>query len=117
MTKPSMSLIAISALIIFPIICASTARATIFYNEPFSYSDGGLASPAPGVSNGLWVNHSGTGTFIPVASGKITVSQGAGSREDVHRDLPAPLAAGQSIFAGFDVSVTAAGAFTSTNND
>jgi hypothetical protein len=92
---------------------ASPALAALIYNETFSYPDGQLTT----VSGGLWVNHSGTGTFIPVTSGKITLSQGAGSREDVHRDFGSTLAAGGVIYAGFDVSVSAAAAFTGVSND
>ena len=75
-------------------------------NDDFnSYSDGDLTTSA------LWENNSGTGTFVQVASGEISLTHGSGSREDV----AAPFASQTSglITATFDFSVTSATAFGS----
>jgi hypothetical protein len=88
------------------------AEGAIIYNEPFSYSDGSLTT----ASGGSWVAHSGAGsTPILVTGGTIGLSQGSGTREDVHRDFGSPLGAGQTLYAGFDISVNSAAAFVSTN--
>ena len=55
---------------------ASVANAATLVSEDFSYADGDL------VGNGGWTNHSGSESFIQVASGEAVLSHGGGSRED-----------------------------------
>ncbi len=54
----------------------SVANAATLVSEDFSYADGDL------VGNGGWTNHSGSESFIQVASGEAVLSHGGGSRED-----------------------------------
>jgi hypothetical protein len=88
-------------------ICAvsftpAAVNASIFYTDTFSYPDGVLTT----VASPLWVGHSGTGTFIPVAAGQISLAQGSGSRQDVNRATGSTIGAGQTWYAGFDVAVS-----------
>jgi Secretion system C-terminal sorting domain len=67
-----------------------------------------------------WVNHSGTGTFIPVIAGSLTypgypssgignsteIVGGSGSREDIHRNFD--VVDTQQVYAAFLVSVVSA---------
>jgi plastocyanin len=67
--------------------------ALLTYTENFEYADGDL------LAYHGWVNHSGSGTFVPVAAGNLTytgypasgignhiqLTGGSGSREDLHR--------------------------------
>ncbi|MCK0179640.1 T9SS type A sorting domain-containing protein [Flavobacteriaceae bacterium S0862] len=48
----------------------------IIASDDFTYANGNL------VGNGGWANHSGTGSFIQVASGEVVLTHGSGSRED-----------------------------------
>lgn len=70
-------------------------------SESFTYADGNLTA----VSGGNWANFSGTGTFIPVSSGVVSLNGGSGSREDVTRALGSAYTSG-SLFASFSVSLT-----------
>lgn len=80
-----------------------STNATLFYNETFSYSAGALTN----VSGGLWAPHSGAfANSVMVSSGKISLVQGSGSREDVNRSTGSTMAAGNTWYAGFDVSVS-----------
>jgi len=82
---------------------ASTVNAALILSETFSYADGNL------VGNSTWAAHSGAGnTPIQVASGAITLLQGAGSREAVNIKPIGllPLAAGGKVYASFDVAVS-----------
>lgn len=91
---------------------SASAFGTVFWNETFSYPDGGLtATSGDDVSGGNWVNHSGTGTFIQAVSGQAVLAQGSGSREDANRSVPA-MGAGDTYYAGFDVTVTGSAAAT-----
>lgn len=77
--------------------------ATVFYNETFSYSDGVLTS----ASGGLWAAHSGTNSYpVTVSSGTISLVQGSGTREDVHRSTGTAMGLGDTWYAGFDVTVS-----------
>jgi hypothetical protein len=96
MKKVTTAVLALAALAM-----ASPTLAATFWNEPFAYANGDLTS----VSGGLWVNHSGTGTFIPVAGGAALLEHGSGSREDVNRTF-APRSATDKTYACFKVSAT-----------
>jgi hypothetical protein len=80
------------------LLANSTGRASLFYDETFSYPNGNL------VGNGGWVTHSGTGTPVQVNSGSISLLQGTGSRQDVNRPTGSTMAAGNTWYASFDVS-------------
>lgn len=75
--------------------------------EDFSYPDGSLTS----VSGGNWGTHSGTAGQVQVSSGAITLVQGSQS-EDVSRNWGGALGAGETVFFGFDVSMTGGGSVT-----
>lgn len=81
------------------IVAGTSASAALLINEPFDYPNGNL------VPNGGWANHSGTGSLVQVNGGSISLNQGSGSREDVNRTTGTTLAAGESIFAAFDLTV------------
>lgn len=78
----------------------SSAHATIFFNDTFSYPDGSLTTN----SGGLWINHSGTAGQMQVSAGQAIVS--GSNSEDAHRNLGAAAGAGETLFAGFDVTVS-----------
>lgn len=82
-------------------VLAAAAQADVLVYETFSYPDGNL------VGNGGWTAHSGAGNLpIQVISGMAQVVQPAsGSAEDVNVAF-APLAAGGTYYAGFDVTNT-----------
>ena len=86
-------------------LCLATQTdAAVLASDDFSYSDGGLLA----VSGGVWGSHSGIGTLpVQVADGKVSLLQGPNSREDVSILLSEPISAGVTLYAGFDVSVTA----------
>jgi len=90
-------------------VAASPAGAVSLMSETFTYPDGVLTT----VSGGNWVNHSGTGTFIPVASGAVTVAHGSGSREDVNRSFGAQ-GATATTYACFQVTVPDPGGAVTT---
>lgn len=77
----------------------STAQATISFTDTFGYPDGSLTTE----SGGLWVTHSGTAGQMQVTGGQAIVSGSLG--EDVHR-IGTPVGAGETLYAGFDVTVT-----------
>jgi hypothetical protein len=87
-------------------LCAALlapAQAATLLNETFSYSDGVLTT----VSGGLWGAHSGAGAVpVTVTSGTISLAQGSGSREDVNRSTGSVMGAGDTWYAGFDVTVS-----------
>ena len=82
---------------------ASPAMAVSFWGETFPYSNGNLTA----VSGGLWVNHSGTGSFIQVSGGEAVLVQGSGSREDVNRSFT-PRDSLDKTYACFKVTVPTA---------
>ncbi len=77
-----------------------TAKADLITDD-FSYANGDLTT----VSGGNWTAHSGTGSFVQVASGAVVLSQGGGSREDVSRSTGTVLGAGGIWRYSFDVVV------------
>lgn len=80
-----------------------TVNATVFYGEDFSYSDGALTN----VAADIWFAHSGGGSVpVMVSSEEISLVQGGGSREDVNRPTGSTLGAGETWYAGFDVTVS-----------
>ncbi len=96
----------VAALIMFAI--ASTADATLFYNEQFNYADGDLVNGTNGPftpSPPFWAAHSGTGTFVQVSSGTISTTSGSGSRQDVNLPTLATLGEGETWYAGFDLTL------------
>lgn len=84
-----------------------TAMAVTPFTEDFSYPDGSL------VPNGGWVSHSGTTGQVQVSSGAISLVQGSQS-EDVSRSFGSPLGAGETVFFGFDVTMSGSGPATDT---
>jgi len=95
------------------LVLASTLNAQPVFVEQFDYPAGDT------LTNHGWVNHSGSGFFILIASGglsyagypsagnSIDIAMGGGSREDVHVDLPAPITTG-AAYASFLVQVDSA---------
>ncbi|HEX5218500.1 MAG TPA: PEP-CTERM sorting domain-containing protein [Verrucomicrobiae bacterium] len=81
----------------------TTTQAAIFFNETFTYPDGNLTA----TSGGLWTAHSGS-AVLPIQStgGQAILAQGGGTREDINRSAGSTLAAGQTWYAGFDVTVS-----------
>jgi hypothetical protein len=86
-------------ILIFILALASSAQATLILNEQFDYPDGSLDG------QGAWSRHSGTAGQIQVAGNAISVNDA--QSEDVNVNLGISLGATESIFAGFDLSVTA----------
>jgi hypothetical protein len=80
-------------------MAASSASASGLLDDRFNYSNGNL------VGNGGWANHSGTGNFIQVSNGTITLDQGAGSREDASKTFSAAQSNSATTYAGFDLNV------------
>jgi hypothetical protein len=79
------------------------SQAARFYGETFSYPDGALTT----MSSPLWTAHSGAGAKpVQVNSGAITLQQNAGSGEDLNRTTGFTMGAGDTWYAGFDVTVT-----------
>ncbi len=79
------------------------SKAAVFFTDTFSYGDGSLTA----VSGGNWTAHSGAGAKpIQVGSGAITLQQNAGSGEDLNRNTGGVMGAGDTWYAGFDVTVT-----------
>ena len=90
---------------------ASAAPAAVLFTETFSYPNGGL----PSVSGGLWTKYADDGICpVSVNNGKVSLHHVAADRfwrsrhsaEDLNRGFPA-LAAGQTVYAGLDVSAWA----------
>lgn len=77
---------------------ASAAHADVLINETISYPDGNLAG------NGGWTAHSGAGNLpVQVIDGRARLVQPlSGSAEDLNVGF-APLSAGGTYYAGFDV--------------
>jgi hypothetical protein len=89
----------VTLLVAAALLAAVPAFSAQLLNETFTYADGDLTT----TSGGAWVNHSGSGDFIQTIGGEIELNQGAGSREDAHRDYTAP--AGK-VYACFEVRHT-----------
>lgn len=80
-----------------------SANGAVLFGETFSYLDGDLTA----VSGGNWTAHSGAGAKpIQVSSGTITLQQNAGSGEDLNRNTGSVMGAGDTWYAGFDLTVT-----------
>lgn len=78
--------------------------------DPFTYSDGNLVGNTPSLG-GTWAAHSGGGsTPIQVASGKISIAHGTGTREDANIPLGLTLGAGGKLYSSFDLTVADPGA-------
>jgi hypothetical protein len=88
-------------------LVAPASIAGMLVHETFTHPDGNLVgnTPTPG-PGGVWTNHSGTGEFIQVSGGKITLNQGDGSREDAHTQAATGMGTGDTWYAGFDLSVS-----------
>lgn len=85
-------------------LCAAPVFSTVLVDEQFSHMDGPLVglTPQPG-PGGAWAAHSGAGNKpIQVSAGSISLDQSGGSGEDVNTTF-APMAAGDKLYAGFDV--------------
>ncbi len=85
-------------------LCAAPVFSTVLVDEQFSHMDGPLVglTPQPG-PGGAWAAHSGAGNKpIQVSTGSISLDQSGGSGEDVKTTF-APMAAGDKLYAGFDV--------------
>ena len=81
----------------------TTTQAAIFFNETFTYPNGSLTTN----SGGLWAPHSGGGVLsIQTTGGQAILAQGGGTREDLNRTTGSTLGAGQTWYAGFDVTVS-----------
>lgn len=89
-------------------LTVTAGQAQVLYSTDFSsplYSDGNL------VGQDGWVAHSGAGS-VPVqvsnaaTNGVITLSQGAGSREDVSRNVGFTIGSSEIWLATFDVTVS-----------
>ena len=91
-------------------VLLNEANGSMLVSETFTYADGGLVGKDPPIG-GVWNAHS-AGTAIPVAGNAITLSQGAGSREDdnVPYEGGFTLGAGGVLYAGYDLTVPDPGA-------
>lgn len=87
-------------LISFGVWGIGSAQANIFFNDDFSYADGSLITN----SGGLWIDHSGTVGQMQVFGGQAIVS--GANTEDVHRNAGVTMGAGDTWYAGFDVTVS-----------
>ncbi len=92
----------------------STSQATILFLDRFE-TNGKVATSSPAVGN-PWEVHSGTGNEIESLSGKLSLTHGSGSREDLRGGFTPPITQG-SLFASFDFSVAKQNtAFTGSNH-
>jgi hypothetical protein len=80
---------------------ASASQAQVLVSDDFSTA--GL------VTNTGWVNHSGSGDFINSDGNTALLSQGGGSREDVHLSFAVPQAGTDTTYAAFDLNIPAGG--------
>ncbi len=100
---------------------AGAAQAALYIDESFQHPDGNLTdtvpfrTPIPG-PGGVWAIHSGLATEKPiqVSSGAVTLQQSAGSGQDVNSALGYIQAAGETLYAAFDLTVTGTTPVTST---
>lgn len=84
-------------------LAASNARAQLFADESFSYSNGTLTT----VSSDAWAAHSGAGVIpVQVVDGAAVLNQGSGSREDVNIALGQTMVPGDIWYYSMDVTVT-----------
>ncbi len=95
------------------LVITSTLNAQPIFVEQFDYPAGDT------LTNHGWINHSGSGFFILIASGglsytgypsagnSIDIAHGSGSREDVHVDLTTPINTG-AAYASFLVRIDSA---------
>jgi len=85
-------------------LCAAPVFSAVLVDEQFAHFDGPLVglTPQPG-PGGVWAAHSGAGNKpIQVSLGSISLDQSGGSGEDVKTTFAA-MAAGDKLYAGFDV--------------
>ena len=88
------------ASVAFTVLAALPSYGAVVLSDTFTYANGNLAG------TGSWTAHSGAGNIpVQVASNAITLTQGAGSREDVNKALSATITTGQVFYAGFDLTV------------
>jgi hypothetical protein len=84
---------------------ATSANAALLISDNFDYPNGNLAGKTPAVG-AAWVVHSGDGTLpISVSDGKVSLTHGTGSRDDVNSPLANSLGAGGKLYASFDLTV------------
>ncbi len=91
---------------------ATSANAALLISDNFDYPNGNLVGNDPAVG-GAWVAHSGAGAnAIQMSGGKVSVVQGASSREDVNSTLEGniSLEAGGKLYASFDLTIADPGA-------
>ena len=102
-------------LVFFLLLLPLTFTNGQLFTENFDYPVG------DSIINHGWINHSGSGTQITVATGSLTysgypasgignhvvVAGGSGSREDVHADFPAQGVTG-AVYAAFLANISAA---------
>jgi hypothetical protein len=94
----------------------SAAPAAILIHETFEHPNGNLVgqTPTPG-PGAVWTAHSGAGAKpIQVSGGVATVVQSTGSGEDINTAWTPALSAGQTVYAGFDLTVSGS-TFNNTN--
>ena len=86
----------------------SMADATILVQETFTHPGGNFVSQIPNPGPGTaWFAHSGAGNKVmQVVDGAVTLEQSAGSGEDVSSDWGSAVGAGDTIYAGFDLTAT-----------
>ncbi len=84
-----------------------TAMAVTPFTEDFTYPNGSL------VPNGGWGTHSGTANQTQVVGGQLQLIQSAQS-EDVSRGWGGALTAGETVFFGFDVTMSGTNPATDT---
>lgn len=89
------------ALLLASALAGASAFGNVLIYDSFSYSDGNLAG------RGGWSAWAGITSPIAVSGGTISVVSGAGNREDIILPWGARLAAGQKIYAAFDLKVSA----------
>lgn len=77
------------------------AHAERLLNEPFDYTDGALTSVAPD----LWKLHSGTASQLDVTGGVLNVT--GSESEDANRSFTGTGLTSGTLFASFDVTLTA----------
>ena len=89
------------------LVASGASASTILATDDFTYPDGGL------VAQSAWTNHSGSGSFIQVASGAAVVAHGGGSREDAGLTFASQTTG--ILTATFDIVVTEGNGFTGTD--
>jgi hypothetical protein len=84
-------------------VATSTALGTVIVRDEFNHPDGSLVGNPP-IIGGTWANHSGTAGQMQVAGGQAVVNHALSEDANTAFSTGA-IGAGDTIYAGFDLTV------------